>query len=482
MMMEKKLKVLVVASEAGPFIKSGGLGDVVASLPKALQQAGVDVRVVIPRYQKLKESQLTDVECLGEIEVILGNVAQKANILIKPGKVPVYFIENGHYFGRDGLYGYEDDSERFGFFSKAVLEMIGEIDFYPDMIHCNDWQTGPVCMYLKEQYNKIMDYSKIKIMFTIHNLQYQGNFSKSVLNMLGVSEDCYHNGMVEFHSNVSYMKMGLMYADAISTVSETYAKEIQEEKHGYGMQGILQSRRDVLYGILNGIDTDGNNPETDTRIPNHYNATNLEGKRKNKHILQEKLGLDQRSDVPIIGMTTRLADQKGLDLLAEGFHEMMGRDIQFILIGTGEPRFESFFQEMAHIYKGRVSTNIFFDEGTAQEIYSGSDLFLMPSRFEPCGLGQMFSLRYGTIPIVRKTGGLADTVFHYNPKTKTGNGFVFESYDIGGMLWALDQSLSVFHEGQEVWHVVVENAMKSDYSMEKMAQKYIKVYKNIAEN
>ena len=476
--MKDCLKVLLVASEAAPFIKSGGLGDVAGSLPKALRAQGVDVRVVIPRYMTVKEKEMYGVEYLGEFPVHLLWRTQQAKILVKPGEIHIYFIENNFYFGRGGLYGYGDDNERFAFFGKAVMDMMAMLDFYPDVIHCNDWQTGPVCMYLKEIYRKMIYYSRIKTLFTIHNLQYQGNFDKSTMELLGVPYYCYENGNVEFYGNVSYMKMGLMYADRISTVSQTYAKEIQTWQYGYGMDGILKSRKNVLSGIINGIDYVTNDPATDKRIQVHFDADHLEGKAENKRLLQERLGLEQR-DVPIIGMITRLADQKGLDILSYVFDEMMCRDVQFVLLGTGENRFEYLFRSMEERYRGRVSANIFFDENLAQQIYAGSDMFLMPSLFEPCGLGQMFALRYGTVPIVRKTGGLADTIFQYSTETKEGNGFLFETYDGNGLLWALDQALAVYHQGKDEWQNVVKNAMASNYSWESSAREYIKLYESL---
>lgn len=479
--MKDCLKVLLVASEAAPFIKSGGLGDVAGSLPKALRVQGVDIRVVIPRYKTVKDREMYDVVYLGEFPVHLNWRTQQAKILVKQGEVPVYFIENDYYFGRDGLYGYGDDNERFAFFGKAVLDMMAMLDFYPDVVHCNDWQTGPVCMYLKEIYRKMIYYSRMKLLFTIHNLQYQGNFAPSTMELLDVPYSCYENGNVEFYGAVSYMKMGLVYADQISTVSQTYANEIQTWQYGYGMDGLLQYRNQVLSGIINGIDYQVNDPATDTRIPYHYDIQHLEGKVQNKQKLQERLGLEQR-DVPVIGMITRLADQKGLDLLAGIFDEMMHRDVQFVLLGTGEQRFEHLFGSMQERYHGRVSANIFFDENLAQLIYAGSDLFLMPSLFEPCGLGQMFALRYGTVPVVRKTGGLADTILHYDTHTKKGNGFVFETYDGNGLLWALDQALAVYHKGSEQWQCVVKNAMQSNYSWENSARAYIELYESMLQD
>lgn len=474
--MEKGLKVLLVASESAPFIKSGGLGDVVGSLPKALRKKGVDVRVVIPRHRAIKDETMQDVEFKGEFDVHLQWRKQRAKILEKPGEVPVYFVENDFYFGRGGLYGFGDDAERFAFFSKAVLEMLPMLDFYPDVIHCNDWQTGPVCMYLKEIYQKLVAYQKIRTLFTIHNLQYQGRFSPDIMAMLEVPVWVYGN--VEFYDSVSYMKMGLIYADHISTVSETYAEEIQTPAYGYGMDGILRSRSGQLCGIINGIDFAANDPETDRFIVQHFSADHPEGKAENKAALQKRLGLEER-DVPMIAMITRLADQKGVDILAPVLDEIMRRDVQFVLLGTGEGHYEYTFRNMQSSYPGRVSANIFFDEGLAQQIYASADLFLMPSKFEPCGLGQLFSLRFGTIPIARKTGGLADTIQHYDPDTGKGNGFLFETYDSNGLLWAVDEALRTYHMGRAEWLQIVKNAMRCDYSWDCSAEKYIALYERL---
>lgn len=476
--MAKGLKVLIVASEAAPFIKSGGLGDVVGSLPKALRAEGVDVRVVIPRHGAIKDESMHGVEFLGEFDVHLQWRRHRAKILRKPGDVPVYFVESDYYFGREGLYGYGDDAERYAFFGKAVLDMLSMVDFYPDILHCNDWQCGPVCMYLKEIYGKILLYSRMKTLFTIHNLQYQGRFGRETLEMMDVPMELYDNGTVEFYGTVSYMKMGLVFADQISTVSETYAQEIQTPEYGYGMDGVLRSRADVLCGILNGIDYAANDPETDRYIVKHFSAAHPEGKAENKRALQQRLQLEPR-DVPILSMITRLADQKGIDILAGALEELMQRDIQFVLLGTGESRYEQLFRDLQARYPGRVSANIFFDEELAQQIYASSDLFLMPSKFEPCGLGQMFSLRFGTVPIARKTGGLADTIRHYDPETKQGNGFLFEHYDSRGLLWAVDEALRVYRMGSEQWLQVVKNAMQSDYSWEHSADRYIALYERL---
>lgn len=468
-------RVLMISSEAAPYAKSGGMGDVCGSLPKELKQLGTEIRLVLPKYQRIREEELT---YLGEFQVSLSWRIQTAKIYYAQGEVPTYFIANDMYFDRENLYGYADDNERFAFFCKAALDMLSMLDYYPDVIHCNDWQTGPVCMYLQEMYKKIIYYSSIKTLFTIHNLQYQGNFDKETMEMLGVPYECYANGNVEFYGNVSYMKMGLVYADRISTVSETYANEIQTQEYGYGMDGVLRSRKNVLRGILNGIDYSKNNPETDNRIDYNFNIKTIDTKKKNKINLQKQLGLEEK-DIPMISMITRLADQKGLDILAQSMEELLRENIQFVLLGTGEQQYQNLFLQVAQRYSRQVSANFIFDDTLAQKIYASSDMFLMPSLFEPCGLGQIFSLRYGTVPIVRKTGGLADTIQHYDMNTKTGNGFVFEVYDKEGLLWGVREALRVYAMGKEQWEHVVKNAMSSNYSWTKSAQKYIELYNEL---
>lgn len=476
----EKLKILIVSSEAAPFVKSGGLGDVVGSLPKALRKLGADVRVVIPKFRKIKNENYIDVEYLGGFDVKLGWRTQKAGVLFKNGEVPTYFIENDFYFGRDELYGYDDDNERFAFFSKAVLDMLPFADFVPDIIHCNDWQTGPVPMLLRETYKKITYLKDIKTIYTIHNLQYQGNFDPSSMEMLDLPWYLYDNGTVEFYGRMSYMKAGLVYADIISTVSETYADEIQTEEYGYGFDGIIRAGKDRLRGIINGIDYEANNPETDKRIDVNYSANNAEAKKENKRLLQERLGLEQR-DVPMICMISRLADQKGLDILANAMERLMQNDIQFVILGTGEKRYEDMFRYYENRWKGRFCSCIMFDDTLAQKIYASGDMFLMPSRFEPCGLGQMFSLRYGTVPVVRKTGGLADSVEQFNRETGTGNGFLFETYDAEGILWAVGEALKIYTDTDK-WNTLVKNCMNTKLSWSDSAEKYMELYKEMLNN
>lgn len=471
---EKPIKVLIISSEVVPYAKSGGLGDVIGSLPVALRKNGVDARVVMPKYKSIKNEHFIGCKYLGSYQTQLSWRKQPAGVIQKDGDFTTYFIENDYYFGRDKYYGYDDDNERFAFFCKAALEMLQFVDFFPDIIHLNDWQTGPVCLLLKEYFNKFTDYKNIKTLFTIHNMQYQGTFSRDTLEMFDVSDECFKN--VEFYGSMSFMKAGLVYSDMISTVSSSYAEEIKTFQYGYGLDGVMRSRSDKLCGILNGIDYDKNNPETDKRILINFSADSAYKKKQNKLELQKQLGLSQK-DVPMISIVSRLAEQKGLDLVYWAAEELLCKDIQIVVLGTGEKRFEDLFRTIAGKHPDKMSSNILFDDTLAQRIYASSDMFLMPSLFEPCGLGQMFSLRYGTVPIVRKTGGLSDTVSHFDANLKRGNGFVFENYTSDGLLWAINEALGVYYS--EDWKYVVQNAMKSDYSWNTSAKKYIKLYKKI---
>ncbi len=472
------LKVLIVSAEVSPYAKTGGLGDVAGSLPKALKKIGVDVRVVMPKYKSIKEQYMRDTVFVGEYAVPLAWRTQSASIYRYQKEVPTYFIQNEYYFGRDQLYGYEDDNERFAFFCKAVLEMLPRIGYQPDIIHCNDWQTGPVCLLLKEAYHQEGFYSKMKSLYTIHNLQYQGVFPKESLYLMNLSDLYYESEKVEYYGSISYMKAGILYADAISTVSDTYAKEIQTPQYGYGMEGVLQKKKHVLHGIVNGIDYDVYDPSTDNKIFMQYSSVDIDNKYMNKTMLQQELGLPEK-DVPIIGLISRLADQKGFDIISEVIDRLMEEDIQFVVLGTGEPRYEAMFKKLKVRFPDKMSANISFDETLAQRIYAGSDLFLMPSLFEPCGLGQIFSLRYGTIPIVRKTGGLADTIISYDEITGKGNGFVFEEYTGAAMLLEIKRSLNLYAQERDTWQKLVKNAMECIYSWDRSAQKYMDLYNSL---
>lgn len=476
-MKKNPLKILFVSAEVSPYSKTGGLGDVAGSLPAALRGKGVDVRVVLPKFGSIQPGLLSSITPAANFTVHLSWRAQNAAIYAAEGDM-VYFIENDQYFNRDNLYGYDDDHERFAFFTKAAIEMLPHIGFQPDILHFNDWHSGLGPTYLRDLYRGFTFYSGMKSLFTIHNLHYQGNFERPVLWDIGLNDGYFTCGDLEFHGKISFMKAGIHHTDAVSTVSRTYAAEITTPAYGYGMDGLLQKRNQEgrLFGIVNGIDTAANNPETDPRLYANFNKDTLEGKRENKRRLQEALGLPQ-TDAPMFAMITRLAEQKGLDITAMIMDELMSLDIQLVILGTGEGRYESLFRSYAHNFPNKVSANITFDSTLAQRIYAGSDFFLMPSVYEPCGLGQLFALRHGTIPIVRKTGGLADTVMHYNKDTGQGNGFVFEDYVASGLMWAVREALDVY--GTSGWEPLVRNAMSGNYSWDFFAGEYVALYEKV---
>lgn len=472
------LKVLMVASEASPFAKSGGLGDVIGSLPKALQDAGVDVRVVFPKYRTIKEEYLGRSEYVTSFQVNLEWRIQKADIYKIRNCVPTYMIGNDFYFGRGGYYGYGDDNERFAFFCKAAIEFLDYIDFVPDVIHCNDWQTGPLCVYMKDVYSKLSCFKGVKTLFTIHNLQYQGLFPMDTLHMMELNDGYFTNDKLEYYNMVSYMKAGLTYSDGISTVSRTYSYEIQTPEYGYGLDGLLRARSNSLTGIVNGIDYDMNNPADSKKIYANFDVNDMSGKAENKRRLQEELGLPVRDDVPVFSVISRLVDQKGINLILQAAQEMLSKDIQLVILGTGDVHYENIFKDLAYRYPDKVSANIIFNDELSQKIYAASDMFLMPSLFEPCGLGQLFAMSYGTIPVARATGGLVDTIQSYSPETGKGNGILFHDYDCGGLMWAVNEALNLYYDKAN-WEKIVHNAITTRFSWEESAKEYIKLYERL---
>jgi starch synthase len=479
--LENKLKILFVASEVGPFVKSGGLGDVAGSLPKALGALGVDVRVVLPKYGTIDPRRLANLKEAASFEVTLDwrkPIARVMALEDDSAPCPIYFIENEHYFNRGHLYGHGDDFERYAFFCKAVISMLASIDFQADIIHFNDWQTGLGCVYLKDIFKNFLFYENMKSLFTIHNLQYQGSFGREILPQVGLNDGYFVNDKLEFFNMVSYMKAGLTYSDYISTVSKTYAQEIQTPSYSYGLDGMLKARSHQLVGIVNGIDYTENNPATDPRLFANFDAQDMAGKAENKAQLQKQLNLPVRPDVPIFAIISRLAEQKGLDLIAAGMHELLQRDLQIVVLGTGSEQYEHLFWATAHHHPHKLSANIMFDIDLAQKIYAASDFFLMPSLFEPCGLGQLIAMRYGSLPVARKTGGLADTIVHYNYADKTGSGFLFEDYLPSGVIWAVDEALYLY--GRDAHFAAArKNAMTADFSWEASAKEYVKLYNHI---
>ena len=470
------MKVLFASSEAYPFAMSGGLADVAGALPKALRRRLVGCRVVMPLYGSIKEELREKMTFICSITVPVSWRRQYCGIFeAHIDGVIYYLIDNQYYFKRDGLYGHYDDAERFAFFSRAVLEIIPHIGFKPDIIHCNDWQTGMVPVYLNEFYRSDPIYSDIKTVFTIHNIQYQGKYGHELYSdVLGLPEG--REGIVEYDNCVNLMKGAIQCADKITTVSPTYSREILEPYYSHGLDNILSQFTFKLTGIVNGIDYDVYNPETDEMIYKNFTVDDMSGKAYNKKCLQKDLGLPQRSDVPVIGMVTRLVKHKGIDLVKCVFEELLKADLQFVILGSGEWEFETFFHEMAGRYPDKVGLKLGFDTNLAHKIYAGSDMFLMPSNSEPCGLAQLVALRYGTIPIVRETGGLNDTI--KDSGNGEGNGFTFANYNAHDMQNTVWRALAGYAD-EKGWEILRKRAMECDNSWSSSANKYIRLYKEI---
>lgn len=467
----------MLSSEAAPFAKSGGLGDVVGALPQALVKRGHDVRVVIPKYGAIPERFVSEMKFLFYMYVPLGWRSKYCGVFsLEKNGVTYYFVDNEYYFGDKALYRW-DDLERFAFFDKASLEILTRIDFCPEVIHCNDWQTGMVPVVLKAYYEKNEFYRGIKTVFTIHNLRYQGIYSiDAVKDLFSLDDTYFTNDKLEFHGCANLMKAGIVYSDLINTVSPTYSDEIKTQMGGERLDGLLCARENSLYGILNGIDYDEYNPKTDPYIFCNYGIEDcIEGKKKNKIALQTELGLPVDGEKAMIGLVSRLVDQKGLDIIAEAMGALTDMDIQLVVLGTGDERYENMFRHNAWCNSGKISANITFSNETAHKIYAACDLFLMPSLFEPCGLGQIIAMAYGAIPVVRETGGLKDTVRPYNEFTGEGNGFSFGPPTAHDMIYTIRRALSFFAD-KSVWKALTKKAMSEDFSWEESAAEYEKLY------
>ncbi|MGH7198610.1 MAG: glycogen synthase GlgA [Candidatus Omnitrophota bacterium] len=454
------INVLFCASEVAPFAKTGGLGDVTGSLPVALGKLGVRVAVVTPRYRGIQSSR----KKLSE-------------------KVTVHFVENEAYFNRASLYGndggdYPDNLERFSFFSRAALGLARETGFKPDIIHVHDWQTALIPVILKTKLSRDPFFQNSKTLLTVHNLAYQGHFSHSLYPKLGLDPGLFSMGGFEFYGKINLLKAGLLYADALNTVSPTYAREIQTKEYGFGLEGVIHQRRGRLKGILNGIDTALWGPEKDRRIKKTFSAKRLDGKAACKAELQKSGGLEVNPRIPVFGIVSRLAEQKGMDVLLESADALLSRKAQLVLLGDGDAVYKRGFGNVGRRHPGSASVHIGFNAAEAHKIYAGSDFFLMPSHFEPCGLGQMISLRYGTLPIVRRTGGLADTIEDADADPKHGNGFVFEDRRAHGFLGSVDRAIRAFRDTRR-FDALRRHAMKMDFSWDVSATEYVKYYKEI---
>ncbi len=478
------MKILFAASEAAPYIKTGGLGDVAYALPKALAEAGHEVKIILPLYGVIKENKavMDSLTFVTDIRTPLSWRNQYTGIYRQgEGHNPEYwFIDNEYYFLRSkgyAIYGDYDDGEKFAFFSRAILETMGALSFLPDVLHCNDWQTAAVPIFLRQFYPQ---YAAVKTVFTIHNIEYQGKMPLSfAFDVMGLAED--QVNLLSYDGCVNLMKGGIVAADAVTTVSQTYAEEILTPYYAHGLHHILNDCPDKLCGIVNGIDPDIFNPATDPELFMNFNATvaGLKAKARNKLFLQERLGLRPDAEVPLVAMIGRLVGHKGLDLVACVIDEMMDTGIQLVILGTGEKSFEDMARQAAVRYPGRVSANILFDAKLASQIYASADLFLMPSKSEPCGLSQLVAMRYGALPIVRETGGLKDTVPAYNPSNGGGRGFTFVDYNAHEMLRALVRGVTLYREDRKSFEALQKRNMKANFSWSASVKKYERLYKKI---
>ncbi len=474
------LKILLLAAEVVPFAKTGGLADVAGALPKAVRALGHDIRVAMPRYGRIDPDNFGLEETVGDFDVPIHHTTAPARILkatIAPD-VPVYMVDNATYFDREGIYMYPDDADRFIFFCRAALETTKLLDWKPDVIHCHDWHTAIVPNWLHTIYKDDPAFADVVAVYTIHNLAYQGIFGHRVLEIAGLHEwgFQYHPEMADLNEVVDLMGRGIYWADLVNTVSETYAREILSPEYGERLDPLLRDRRDRLFGVLNGIDYATADPDTDPHIARNYDAATLHLRRENKLALQREAKLPEDPDLPLIGMISRLTDSKGLDILGEAIDHVLDLGVQLVIMGTGDQHYHELLSQTVQQYPGQAALFLTFNTPLAQRIYAGSDMFLMPSRFEPCGTSQLIAMRYGSVPIVRATGGLADTVQDYDPRSGQGTGFVFQPYDRWALFAAIVRATEIFgHE--DLWRQLQLRGMHSDFSWERSAIRYVDLYR-----
>lgn len=479
-------KILFVSSEAVPYIKTGGLADVVGSLPKYFDRNEYDVRVMLPKYACMDAAFLPNLRFVCHFYVNLNWRKQYVGILESEYRgIHYYFVDNEFYFAGSSPYNniYED-VEKFAYFSKAVLASLPYIDYAPDVIHCHDWQTGLVPVYLHTAFGDDNFYAGIKTVFSIHNLKFQGRWRiREVIDITGLPEQIFNDKELESYGEANYLKGGVVYADAVTTVSPSYANEITTQEGGEGLHGLMNARKNVLYGILNGIDYDEFNPQTDPYIESNFSSKSvLSGKKANKAALQKELGLPVRESAFVIGIVSRLTEQKGFDLVSYIMDDLVSQlDVQIVILGTGESKFENVFHHFHSQYPDKLSAYIGYSEEKAHKIYASADAFLMPSLFEPCGLSQMMSMRYGTIPIVRETGGLKDTVQAYNEYENTGTGFSFCNFNADDMKYVVEYAYHVFRDKRKAWEDMMQRAMAQDFSWNKSAGEYEKLYDSLCD-
>ena len=475
------MDVLFVMTEADPFIKTGGLGEVGGSLPSALAKLGINVRVILPKYTQIKESLKSQMKPLAKFEVELSWRKQYCGLeeMVHDG-IHYYFIDNEYYFKRAGIYGDYDQAEQFAYYCRAVLDsLVYMSDFKPKILHCHDWHTALVPLMLKVFYTRNAYYSSIRTVFTIHNLQYQGVFSKEVLgDIIGLGDEYYTSEQLEFYGTVNFMKAAILYADQITTVSPTYANEIKFPYYGEQIEGILYKRKDRLIGILNGIDYAKYTTDFNRNSSGSVEEFLLK-KVAYKKQLQKEFGLPVKPETPIMAIVSRLVNQKGIDLIEGVFEEILQMDVQLIVLGTGEAHYEDVFRYFSSKYPDKFSLRLTFSDDLARKIYQGSDIFLMPSRFEPCGIAQMIAMHFCAIPVVRETGGLKDTVIPWNEITHEGNVFSFANYNAHEMLFTLQKAIRLFKEDKFTWQNIMQNARNCNFSWDRSAYKYLNIYKSI---
>ncbi len=478
------MKILFVTSECAPYSKSGGLADVAFSLPPALKKTGNDVEIITPYYKCVKDRFAEEIRYVKDLYVTLGGATLYCGLMrgVLSG-VPVWFIDNEELFYRDRLYGYDDDKFRFAWFSKAVIDVLGELDFLPDILHCNDWETALSVIYLKDDQARRPDYRNIRTVYTIHNIAYQGQFGANELTTTFALDPGWYQGGLGYEyqgrSDVNLMKGAMLMADAVSTVSPTYARELHTPQFGRGLEGVCDIIESKMYGILNGIDPDHYDPGKDPRIPCNFTADFKDGKEKCKEYIQETFGLKKEKAWPLFAVVARLVEQKGIELIRELLPTMMKKGIQLVIFGQGEKKYVDYFNHCMEVYPGQFGFSDKYTEEMAAKVFAGADFYLMPSSFEPCGLSQMMAMRYGTVPIVHETGGLKDTVRPYSDFDGIGDGFSFTVYSPKALMLAVDAAVKVYFGEHEVFEVIKDRCMKKDFSWEKSANTYLKMYSDI---
>lgn len=480
---ERPLKIYLLAAEIVPFAKAGGMADVVGALPKALKALGHDVRLVMPRYAQIQPERFSLETVLETVSVSMGPYQEQIRVLQGAigGDIPVYFIDAPRYFDRGNIYGYTDDGDRFILFCRAALEAARALGWSPDVIHCNDWQTGIVPNWMHTIYHEDPFFAHSATVYTIHNLAYQGIFGRRILEVAGVTAGGFlYPQIAELANVVDIMGRGILFADAITTVSERYAQEILTPTFGERLDHMLRSRSERLFGILNGIDYQEMDPTTDHYIHTHFDAQSLEQRGENKRALQERAHFPVQPDVPLLAMISRLADAKGFDLVAQIAQPLLAQGVQLVVLGIGQQQYHEFFQSLTARYPEQAAIFLTFNSELAQAIYAGCDMFLMPSRFEPCGLGQLIAMRYGGVPVVRCVGGLADTVQEYDPNTGSGNGFTFEHYDPWEFFASIARAIELYRF-KDAWRVLQQRCMAADHSWQASARRYVEVYDSAIE-